>query len=542
MKILFQFFIPIILLFPLFGDQPLTVAERTNFQQTSLYGDVMEFIFNMQTKSKKIAVCKLTHSFEKRMIPLVIVSEEGIRNFREGSLHKKPVVLINANIHAGEVEGKEASLMLLRDVAHNRLDKLLTNQIILILPIFNPDGNEKIGMNRRDNGPEKAGVRYNGQHLDLNRDFLKLESPEVRALVSLFNQWDPVLFVDLHTTNGSYHREPVTYTTQINPNIDNSLSDYMWNELFPEVSRILKTKYRVDSVPYGNFVDRFKPEKGWENWAMDARFGFNYFGLRNRFSILNENYSHADFKTRVISCYSFLKSILEFSNTHIRDMQQKVIQSDLNTVADYTSHSFVSRSKTEKLGDITLKSYRFEKEKIKPEEKKKYPPWYGDYRVKNTGEPVDYDLPYFTKAVPVKSVQLPQAYILLPQHPNIVKILKSHGIILEKIRSGFQTTVEEIVIDNLKPSDRIYQGHIRLECQTHTRQQSRSIPAQAYLISLKQPLARLIPILLEPESQDSLISWGFFNREIVSQWRNQPRPYPVYRIPRIDPGIERYQD
>jgi hypothetical protein len=502
----------------------------------------MEIIFDMQKKSKKIFVSQLTRSYEGRIIPLVIVSEEGIRNFREGSLYQKPVVLINANIHAGEVEGKEATLMLLRDVAHNRLNKFLTNQIILILPIFNPDGNEKIGINRRDNGPEKAGVRYNGQYLDLNRDFLKLESPEVNALVTLFIQWDPVLFVDLHTTNGSYHREPVTYTTQINPNIDGALSDYMWKEMFPEVSGILKRKYGVESVPYGNFVDRFQPEKGWENWAMDARFSFNYFGLRNRFSILNENYSHADFKTRVLSCYNFLKSILEFSNTHIREMQQKVIQADLNTKANYLDQSFVIKSKTEKLSDITLKSYRFEKEKIKPEEKKKYPPWYGDYRVKNTGEPIDYDLPYFTKAVPVKSTPLPEAYILLPNHPLIVEKIKSHGIIIEKISAGFQTTVEEIVIDKLKPADRIYQGHIRLECQTHTREQARLIPAQSYLISMKQPLARLIPVLLEPESQDSLISWGFFNREIVSQWRNQPRPYPVLRLPRIDPGIERYQD
>jgi hypothetical protein len=542
MKKIFPFFVLMAIFIQLFGDQPLTVAERSNFQQTSLYKDVMDFLFELQKKSDKIVVTQLTRSFEGRMIPLVIVSLEGIRNSLERSIYHKPAILINANIHAGEVEGKEATLMLLRDVAFNRLDNFLKNQIILMLPIFNPDGNEKMGLNRRDNGPEKVGVRYNGQYLDLNRDFLKLESPEVKALVKLFNQWDPVLFIDLHTTNGSYHREPVTYTTQINPNIDNSLSNYMWNELFPEVSRTLKVKYGYDSVPYGNFVDRFHPEKGWENWAMDARFSFNYFGLRNRFSILNENYSHADFKTRVMSCYCFLKSILEYSNTHIQNMQQKVLQSDLNTKSSYLNNSFVSESKTEKLFDIKLKSYRFEKEKIKPEDKNKYPPWIGDYRVKKTDEPVDYDLPYFTRPVAVKSASLPEAYILLPHHPHIVEKIKSHGIIIEKIRSGFQTTIEEIVIDKLKPSGQIYQGHIRLECQVHYQKQIRSIPAQSYFISMKQPLARLIPILLEPESQDSLVSWGFFNREIVSQWFNQPRPYPVYRLPRVLPGIERYQD
>ncbi|MCK4835804.1 MAG: M14 family metallopeptidase, partial [Candidatus Aminicenantes bacterium] len=354
MKKICFFLMFFILSFGLFSNQYLTVAERSNFEKTSLYRDVIQFLFDMQKASRKIVISKLTDSFEGRMIPLVIISSQGIRSFREFKLYQKPVVLINANIHAGEVEGKEATLMLIRDFANDKMEELLHNQLILILPIFNPDGNEKLGHNRRDNGPEMAGVRYNGQHLDLNRDFLKLESPEVRALVKLFNQWDPVLFIDLHTTNGSYHREPVTYTTQINPNTDHALRDYMWSTFFPKVSKTLKEIYSYDSVPYGNFVDRFKPEKGWENWALEARFGFNYFGLRNRFSILNENYSHADFKTRIMSCYSFLKSILQFSNKNIHIMQKYADQSDMHTVQQFSIIPFALEYQSEKLFDINL--------------------------------------------------------------------------------------------------------------------------------------------------------------------------------------------
>lgn len=529
-KIIYLFLSFLVLSTVLHPTQPMTVAERSGFRQTSRYDDVIQFIFSLQKSSDKIAVTKLTDSFEGRMIPLVIISQRGIRSLHESRLYPKPVVLINANIHAGEVEGKEAVLMLMRDFAHNRMDALLDNQHILIIPIFNPDGNEKIGHNRRDNGPELAGVRYNGQHLDLNRDFLKLESPEVQALVRLFNRWDPILFVDLHTTNGSFHREPVTYSTQINPNTDPALRDYMWNKLFPEVARTLKKQFAVDSVPYGNYVDRFQPEKGWVNWATHARFGFNYLGLRNRFSILNENYAHADFKTRVLSCLGFLKSILLFTGQHIQDMKKLAARSDLETVQKFSDAPFALESKTEKLCEIRLQSYEFKKVKLTPEEKKKYPPWYGDYRVEKTDKQVDYTLPYFAQPVAKTTTSLPRGYIVLPHHPGIIKKLEQHGLIMEKTVNEFKTTVEEIHLDEIKPSTRIYQGHIRLECKTRYESREMVIPAGSHLVLLDQPLSRLIPVLLEPESGDSLFSWGFFNREIISQWTNRPQRYPIYRL------------
>jgi hypothetical protein len=523
------------------SEKILTVAERSDFSRTSLYADVMRFLFDMQKKSDKIFLSKLTTSTEGRMIPLVIISREGIQGPTELQLFPKPALLIMANIHAGEVEGKEAVLMILRDFSDSLMDNILDNQVILILPIFNPDGNEKLGPNRGDNGPELAGVRYNGQYLDLNRDFLKLESPEVRALVRLMNQWDPVLIVDLHTTDGSYHREPVTYSTQTNPNTCELLRNYMWDNLFPAVSATLKKKYNTDSVPYGNFVDRFNPGKGWENDAIDARFGFNYVGLRNRFAILNENYSHADFKTRVMGCYYFLKSILQFTSRNILQMKQITREADIRTRNQYRLSGFVLEYKIEKLSDLKLKSYKFVKEKIKPEDKDQYPPWYGDYLAKKTDILVDYKIPYLSKAVPARSMPLPAGYVILPNHESIVKKIREHGIIIQKFRTEFKTKAEEIVLDEITPEKQIYQGHIRLNCRVHTLAGEKKLPEGAYFVSMRQPLARLIPVLLEPESTDSLLSWGYFNREIVSQWSGKPLSYPVYRIPDITDFPELYQ-
>jgi hypothetical protein len=526
----------------LFPAELITTAESSGFKKTSTYNEVVEFVFEAQKKSDKIHVLRLTTSTEGRMIPLVVISHEGVKSPAELRMTNKPAVLIMANIHAGEVEGKEAAMMLIREIVTRQFEGILDHQVVLVIPIFNADGNEKFGKNRRDNGPELAGVRYNGQFLDLNRDYLKLESPEVNALVTLFNEWDPILFVDLHTTNGSYHREPVTYTTQVNPNSDPELSRYMWEKFFPAAAQTLKKKYKVDSVPYGNFVDRTKPEKGWRNHAFNARYGNNYGGLRNRFAILVENYSHADFKTRVMGCFGFIKSILLYSNLHAAEMQRMCRASDAKTQTGYCKEKFALEFKNEKLMELTIKSYQFKIEKIKPEERHKYPPWYGDAIAKKTDILKDYKVDYFCKAVPVKSIPLPGAYIILPFHDDIINKLKSHGITLEKIRKAVKLPVEHFVMKEIKPAKRLYQGHVFLSIKGHYEEKEVTVPENSYYVSMKQPLARLIPVLLEPESEDSLISWGFFNREIVSQWTGRPASYPVYRLNKPGVPVERCQE
>lgn len=542
MKRAFFIILSLTVLVNLFSSELVTVAEQSDYKQTSAYKDVMEFLFAAQTRSDKIEILRLTTSSEGRMVPLVVISNEGIKSPKELILSGKPAVLIMANIHGGEIEGKEATLMLIRDFVNNKDIQYLENQVVLVIPIFNADGNDKFGKNRRDNGPELAGTRYNGQYLDLNRDYLKLESPEVRGLVKLFNQWDPVLVVDLHTTDGSYHREPVTYSTNVNPNGDMSLVDYMWKHFFPDTAKILKDTYGYDSLPYGNFMDRTKPEKGWSHDAFLPRYGHNYVGLRNRFTVLDENYSHADFKTRVLGCYSFIKSILQYTHQHIREMKKMVKAADINTKNNYARENFVLEFEIEKLFDVTVKSYEFKIEKIKEEDRDKYPPWVGEYIAKKTDVFKDYTVPYFCKTVSKRSIPLPEAYILLPYQDKIIKNLQQHGIAAAKISKPFQAEVEVFKIEEVKPAQRLFQGHVFIGLKGHYVTETLTIPEDSYLISMKQPLARLLPVLLEPESEDSLAAWGFFNRQLVSQWTDKPMLYPVYRLPKAITSIEKYQE
>ena len=513
----------------------LTVAESSNYTRTSLYDDVMNFLYQVQKQSELVKILPLTTSSEGRLIPLVVLSREKVSRPVDLLTAGKPAVLVMANIHAGEVEGKEASLMLIRDLALGKLSGLLDSQVLLFVPIFNADGNDKLGHNRHDLGPELAGVRFNGQNLDLNRDYLKLESPEVRALVDVFNTWDPVLVVDMHTTNGSFHREPVTYSTLVNPNCSEKLRQFMWQKFFPPVARMLKGVFGYDSVPYGNFSDREFPEKGWENDSLDARFGSNYVGLRNRFSILDENYSYADFKTRVLSSLAFITAILDFTAKNGKTMTEVVRQADLETIRNYGSAEFVLEFKTEKLFDLTLKSFEFVKEMIKPEDKAKYPPWVGDFIMKKTDVLKDYTMPYLSLAKPVRSLKLPAGYILLPRQPEALANLKRHGIRLEKILEDFSAEAENFKISAVELDKNIFQGHVLNSLKGNYEKAETAIPAGSYYVSLEQPLARLVPELLEPESPDSLAAWGFFNRVIVQQWSNRPGPYPVYRLARKPP-------
>jgi hypothetical protein len=515
---------------PLGAVEPLTVVETTSYARTSLHQEVVDFVFLIQAKSELVTVATLTTTAEGRMVPLVILSKERVRTPYDLRRTGKPAVLVMANIHAGEVEGKEACMMLIRDVALGDAGGLLDTQVILVIPIFNADGNDKLGKNRRDKGPELAGVRFNGQNLDLNRDYVKLDSPEVRALVRLFTEWDPILFLDMHTTNGSYHREPVTYCTGSNPNGAPALADYMWKKLFPAAARTLLSKYGYDSVAYGEFGDRAQPEKGWVNDTLEARYGTNYLALRNRFSILNENYSYADFKTRVLGSYAYVRALLEYTSGHGAEMVALARAADAETVASFQQQPFVLESRLDKLFDVTVKGYEYTKEPIKPEDKAKYPAWYGDFIVKPTDVHKDYTVPYLALATPTKTAPQPRGYVVLPFQDEAVATLKAHGIQLERLGKAATLDAERYVIEKIEFAKNLFQGRIALTFTGHYEQKPIEIPAGSYFVDLHQPLGRLVPIMLEPGSVDSLAAWGFFNRVVVQQWSREPGTYPVLRI------------
>ena len=518
----------------IFATDYLTVPEKTDFKKTSSYNDVITFIKKLNVNyPDKMKIIYFATTTEGRKIPLVILSEEGISEPRETRVFNKPPVLIMANIHAGEIEGKEACQMMIREILVKGKAELLKNQTILIIPIFNCDGNEKMtSFNRRDNGPELAGERKNGQGYDLNRDYLKIESPEVKGLITeIFNKWDPVLFVDMHTTNGSYHQEPVTYAPNLAPEGDQTLTKYMWDVALPAIDRTLKTKYGVESIPYGNFIKRDEPSKGWRNGTNEGRFGTNYYGLRNRFSILNENYSHADYKTRVNGSFAFIRSILEFTSKNIEKMSNLIKKADLKSINSIQNSDFPIKVELMKTYDFIIKSYKFKKRKILDSERKRYPKkWYGDFLVEKTDKKKDYKTTLLASFKPVETIKLPAGYILLPSEISIARHLQTHGINVQIIKKSFKEKIKRYKVTKIESSKQPYQGHfLHKNIEFQEIFEEVEIKKGSFYVSLKQPLSRLIAYMLEPESRDGLIKWNFFDRVIVRQWRGYWF-YPVYKI------------
>src|SRR5207244_425997 len=236
-------------------ELPRTTAESTNYRGTSRYAEVMEFIAAIQRADPDIRVETFATTNEGRALPLVIAGPPGIVDPRSAHATGLPIVFIMANIHAGEVEGKEAAQMLLRDLVSSSR-KLRDDLIVLIAPIYNADGNEKISNEHRktQNGPpEGVGVRENAQDLDLNRDYMKLETPEARGLVAnVLHRWDPLLTVDLHTTNGSFHGYALTYSPTLNPNASSDLISVALDTLLPHIREQMREKHHQQTYYYGN--------------------------------------------------------------------------------------------------------------------------------------------------------------------------------------------------------------------------------------------------------------------------------------------------
>jgi len=528
---LFFFLALVIWLTSFLGAQqkPLTVAESSNFTATSLYADVREFITELGRHSSLLRVETLSKSPEGRDVPLLIIGSPPPAPPLALKHDKRGIIYIQANIHAGEVEGKEASLMLARDIILAKNPPYLDKLVILIAPIFNADGNEKISPeNRRSQlGPEKGvGVRHNGQNLDLNRDGMKLESPELQGLVqNVLMRWDPLLLVDCHTTNGSFHEEPVTYSWPLNPNGDQSIIVYMREKMLPAINSHLREKYNTLSIPYGDFMDARNPEKGWQTFSPQPRYVTNYIGLRNRLSILNENYSYADFKTRVLGCYNLLFSILDYCQSHLEEISQLVIEADKKTIQKGINpsekDSFAIESEARAFPEkITVRSWEME---VIPRE--------GTWpEVKKTDKKRTYTLPYFADFVPKRTVLFPAAYLLTVSDPEIIGKLLQHGLVVEKLKEAATLEVESFRIKEIKSADSLYQGHRLNEVKGEYILEKRRFPEGTIIVPTSQPLANVAAYLLEPESDDGLVVWNFFDRYLVSQWGRGFETCPIYRL------------
>jgi len=506
----------------------LTVAEKTNYTSTSTYDDVMKLVKGLES-SPLLRIETFATTIEGKELPLLIIANPLPERPSDLEGDDRIVVYLQANIHAGEVEGKEATQMLARDILKNKYPGILNNVVLLICPILNADGNDKMDTKNRinQNGPVNGvGIRHNGQYLDLNRDAMKLETPEIRGVVSnIFNKWDPSITVDCHTTNGSYHEEPVTFTWMMNPNGDRTLINYMRDDMMPEVSETLLNSYHVENIFYGEFIDRLNIDKGWVSYASEPRYLVNYVGVRNRLAILNENYVYADFKTRVNGSYHLLVSIIEYASSHKVKIKNLIAEADRLLIDRGSNPTITDSFAIEYKGapipnPITIKAY----------EADTIPGMKGYWRYKQSDRKRTVTVPYIADYYATKSVKYPYAYIITVPDPDVMDVLMTHGIQTEYLKDDMTIEVESFQFEEIKPSSRIFQGHYPNSIKGAIVFESKKFKKGSVIIRTAQPLGGLIAYLLEPLSDDGLLKWNYFDKYLVSQWGSRYYPCPVYKV------------
>ena len=499
---------------------PRSRAERTAYLETSSHADVLAFLDSLKRLGTPIHVASLGTSPEGREIPVVVASRPLVTTPDAARRLGRPVVWVQANIHGGEVEGKEALLALLRDLSLAKGPNALDSIVLLAVPIYNADGNEKLAPQERNrssqNGPAMIGERANGQGFDLNRDYIKAEAPETRGALALFAQWDPALFVDLHTTNGSYHGYALTYSPPLSPAAP--WHAFEQDTLLPELRRRVRERHGIETFPYGNFGRTWGADTltemtkdGWWSYDHRPRFGTNYYGLRGRLAILSEAYSHDPFRRRVEATDAFVREILGWVGEHADDVRRRTRLADeaMTRLADSPDDSIpvgaalpASPPLAEVLAEVLVAT--------------------GDSTVTEPGVPAGIRrtgrmqtlrIPVADRFEPRKWRRLPPGYLIAPGNDSAVALLRRHGIEVRRLENSWSGSIERFEIDSVELSPRPFQGHRETTVHGHWGYASAIFHPGMWAVDVAQPLGRLAAYLLEPESEDGLVTWGVLKVE-----------------------------
>jgi len=513
--------IPLLLAAPLAAQQ--TTAERTNFTQTSSHADVVAFVDSLERLGAGVRVGRLGETSQGRPIPYVIASRPLVAGPFEAHRTGKPVVYVQGNIHGGEVEGKEAAQVLLRDLTRGPLRPLLDSVVLLVVPIYNADGNDAFGPAARQrpgqNGPDVVGLRSNGMGLDLNRDYVKQEAPETRGAAALITAWDPDLFIDLHTTNGSYHGYALTYSPGLNPN-SSPANDWIRDRFLPTIRERMRAKHKQEIFPYGNFRNQ-DPDSlvlGWETYDSRPRFGTNWVGLRGRMAILSEAYSNAEFKTRVDATYNFLVEVLRLA------VEQRATIKSLNLAAD--------RQRPDSVAVRTALAPATMQDVIAELTERGEQGSGGFARRRRTGVFRTIRMPVYDRYVAGRKEAIPAAYLLAPQHSHVAALLRGQGVEVRRLRTAWRGTGEAFRIDSLVVGP-LFEGHRGVAVEGTWRSRDLAAEAGWYMVSTDQRLGLFAAYLLEPATHDGLVTWNLFDRNLR---RGQDAPVVRVRGPLAVPA------
>ncbi len=492
----------------------ITLFESSGFISTSDYNETMNYFRRLDEISDYADLFGFGRSPQGRDLNCLLVTKEDKliieQRIAEGKkpLEKATVLIING-IHSGEIEGKDACMILLREILITKEKEYLLDSInLLVVPIFNVDGHERKSRYNRinQNGPEEMGWRTTAQNYNLNRDWMKADSPEMQAMIILVSTWIPDFIIDTHTTDGADYQYSVTYQVERFANIDKSIADWLSNNFVPYLENEVTRKGFL-IFPYVSLKNWTAGlDSGITDWASSPRLSTGYFALRNRPSLLVETHMIKPYKERVFATKAVLESTFEFIKNNAGQLVELNQSADKNSVIDfYHNKNFlpIKFSLSEKFDEVMFKGYEYKKEISNIS---------GAQKIVYTETPKAFKVKYYRDVIATDSVQIPDYYIIPAEWASLVDRMTFHGI--KFFKSDFDTTlmVERYRFNNVKLSGTSYEGRQRISFDVEKYKEEMKIPAGSFIIPTNQRTIKIIAHLLEPECEDSFVQWGFMNQ------------------------------
>jgi hypothetical protein len=500
-----------------------TPAEQSNYRTTPDYAATMAYLRRIAAaKPQQVRIESFGKTGEGRELYIVIASKDGV--FDPAMLHaaKRPIVLVQNAIHAGEMDGKDSCLALLRDmVISGKYAALLDRAVFVFIPMYNADGHERRSPYNRinQNGPEEMGWRGNGTNINLNRDYMKADAPETRAFMAMFHRWLPDFFVDDHVTDGADFQYDVTFTIEHFPNLNVDTGRWLESSVIPDLEHQVDVTGHLASPTYISLVDESDPSKGLGFDAFVPRFSTGYMNLENRPSMLVEMHMLKDYKTRVTGNYELLRALLQVVN---RDADKLIA---LNDAADHEAeelggHPLSNVAYPLKLawsGETTpflFRGYKYTRELSAVS---------GTVWVQYSHEPWNVTLPMQTGAKIAVSAVPPAAYIIPPQWTHVIDVLAAHQVVMQRTTTAWTAPVETYRCHGGDWQQPPFEGHHPMfagegsnghpgeppQCILVT--ETMTFPANSAVVELNQRLSHVAMEWLEPMAPDSAMAWNAFD-------------------------------
>ncbi len=505
-------------------DSLTTIAERSSFQRTGRYEEVGQLCHAFQAAfARQVRCFSFGKTPEGRDLWALAASADGVLTARQARAQDRPVILAQGGIHAGEIDGKDAGFLVLRELLTGRGPGALQKVTLVFVPVFSPDGHERFGRWNRPNqrGPEEMGWRTTAQNLNLNRDYMKADAPEMRAMLRLLNEWDPAVYVDLHVTDGADFEHDVAILEEPGPAGDHEVAAVADSIRAAIIERITAQ----GSLPlsfYPSFDVTDDPASGVTATPALPRFSTGYWGLSNRVALLVETHSWKDYPTRVRVTANILRALLDSAARDAAGWQATLHGADRRAQQLAGSAYPLSFNVTDEVRWVDFRGYAYERvpSAISGTLMTHYDP----------SKPQVWRLPVKDHVRVTKETRVPEGgYLVPPAVAWLLPKLEEHGIRYQPIQSGAApSSVQVWRASRVSPAAQTFEGRTPFKVEGAWSAEQRLLPPGTVFVPIAQPKARLVMALLEPDAPDSYVAWGFFANAFEK--KEYMEPYVAERV------------